>query len=417
MSLHASNAGRASGPSIRKEGAMGATHMLSTITAKDALGVAKFGALLLPSIGVRLANKLRGVRVWLVSEHETARDNGYVFFRYLRENHPEIRAYYAMDKADAGYEKVRPLGNVVQWASWKHYLLYMVSDWNVSSHKNGVPNHALFTFLQRVLGRYDKFVFLQHGITYLDNPMFYAKNCLFRMFVCGAKPEFDHISQRYGYRRSEVCFTGFPRFDLLHDAQKDDSMILFMPTWRRWITSEEDLLQSGYFKAVQAILNDKDLDDALGRTGRHMWFYVHAGFWRFSNLFGTSCENIAVLDPHTCDIQDLLRTGALLITDYSSVFFDFAYQHKPVIYYQFDLDEFQDRHIGSAESYFDYEEDGFGPVVRSREALVAAVEKQIECGFQMDERYRERTERFFPLHDKRNCERVYQEIVHMEHGA
>ena len=59
--------------------------------------------------------------------------------------------------------------------------------------------------------------------------------------------------------------------------------------------------------------------------------------------------------------QELFKKGALLITDYSSVAFDFAYLKKPVLYYQ----STNDYHFNLDESYFDYETMGFGEVCRS----------------------------------------------------
>lgn len=50
-------------------------------------------------------NRNRGV--FLVSERGTdARDNGYHFFKYLKEKHPELEAYYVIDRASPDYKKV-----------------------------------------------------------------------------------------------------------------------------------------------------------------------------------------------------------------------------------------------------------------------------------------------------------------------
>ena len=60
------------------------------------------------------------------------------------------------------------------------------------------------------------------------------------------------------------------------------------------------------------------------------------------------------------DVQDLLKRSKILITDYSSVFYDFAYMKKEVIYYQFDYNDFFKKHyeIGN----FNFEKNGFGPI-------------------------------------------------------
>lgn len=99
-----------------------------------------------------------------------------------------------------------------------------------------------------------------------------------------------------------------------------------------------------------------------------------------------------------------LHPDLILITDYSSVFFDVGYMEKPVIYYQFDQEEFWKIHY--QKGYFSYEAHGFGSVVETEEALMAALRACAESGFKMEKQYMERLEAFFPVRDERNCERT-----------
>ena len=55
----------------------------------------------------------------------------------------------------------------------------------------------------------------------------------------------------------------------------------------------------------------------------------------------------------------------VMITDFSTVAFDFAYLKKPLIYYQFD----NNYHFDVESGYFDYDEMGFGPVAKTSEEL------------------------------------------------
>ena len=99
----------------------------------------------------------------------------------------------------------------------------------------------------------------------------------------------------------------------------------------------------------------------------------------------------------------------LLITDFSSVFFDFAYMQKPVLYYQFDEEEYRASHY--AQGYFDYRRDGFGEVVTEETELLELLEQYLENDCSLKPEYRQRTEGFFTLHDMHNCERIYNEII------
>ena len=103
---------------------------------------------------------------------------------------------------------------------------------------------------------------------------------------------------------------------------------------------------------------------------------------------------------------------ALLVTDYSSVFFDVAFLRKPVVYYQFDEEEFRKYHY--QKGYFDFRRDGFGPVCTTQEALLGALMESFENGMEMQTEYAQRTERFFPLHDGNNCRRTFEAIARLK---
>jgi CDP-glycerol glycerophosphotransferase (TagB/SpsB family) len=106
-------------------------------------------------------------------------------------------------------------------------------------------------------------------------------------------------------------------------------------------------------------------------------------------------------------------TTSLLITDYSSVFFDVAYMNKPIVFYHFDYDEFRQKHL--SEGYFSYEKDGMGPIAHDEKELIDLIlDSYSDQGFYTKDRYVERTKRFFPLQDADNCQRIYDEIKSVE---
>ena len=72
--------------------------------------------------------------------------------------------------------------------------------------------------------------------------------------------------------------------------------------------------------------------------------------------------------------SDLFKDSSLLITDYSSILFDYAYMRKPQVLYQFDIDEFYGKHY--KRSYFDHGRDGFGDVVTSLDGVISSIDKE-----------------------------------------
>jgi CDP-glycerol glycerophosphotransferase (TagB/SpsB family) len=101
----------------------------------------------------------------------------------------------------------------------------------------------------------------------------------------------------------------------------------------------------------------------------------------------------------------------MLITDYSSVAFDFGYLNKPVIYAQFDRDEvYSGEHIFT-KNYVSAEKDGFGPVVNNYAKTIETAIKLIKNDFVLPKKYRGRSERFYFYHDRKNCERLLKMIL------
>lgn len=355
--------------------------------------------------------KCRGRKIWLVAERGTdARDNGYHFYRYIREKYPEIEVYYAITEDSPDRSKVEPLGNVVLYGSLLHYLLFIAAEYKISTHINGYLPYIYFYFrFGRLLPWKGKRIFLQHGVTQNNIHGLYAEKTCLDLFICGAKPEFDYVSANFHYN-DEVKYTGLARYDALHDA-KTKEQILLMPTWRMFLQNraEEEIAESDYVTRWNAVLQDPRLLEALKQSGKTLVFYPHYEVQKkFLHLFSAKDPSVVIADFDHYDVQQLLKESQLLVTDYSSVFFDFAYMKKPSVYYQFDEAEFFAGHY--KRGYFDYREMGFGEVVVEHEALVDTIIDYLENDCRMKEKYEKRIEGFFPLHDTHNCERIFEEI-------
>ncbi|MDO5144135.1 MAG: CDP-glycerol glycerophosphotransferase family protein [bacterium] len=363
----------------------------------------------------------RKKNIWLISERGTeARDNGYHFFRYLREKHPEIECYYVIAKDSPDRKRIEALGEAVEYRSLRHYLLLFGARYLVSTHIMGfTPNCGFYNHIQTRIERKvlrGKTVFLQHGITKDNLSYLYQENTKLDLFICGAKPEYEYIAKNWHYQHDEVQYMGFARFDALHE-QKIKRQILIMPTWRRWLkypanAKKTSILDSPYFQSWCGLLKGEKLAALAEKYQVQIIFYPHYEMQEYINQFETVSDKIVLADFAHYDVQQLLKESMLLITDYSSVFFDFAYMEKPVLYYQFDEAEYRARHY--AQGYFDYRRDGFGEVATEEDALFDLLEQYLENGCGLKPEYRERIQGFFPLHDQNNCERIYREILDMK---
>lgn len=353
-------------------------------------------------------------QMWLITERKAdARDNGYVLFKYLRESHHELDVYYAISSNAQDYIKVESLGNVVEWGTLRHYYHYFISS-VILSTDFGIcaPNTYAVILMRRLLPTRAKKVFLQHGITKDDLPQAQKKKLQAKLFICGAYPEYEYVSKYFGYKKNEVAYTGFARYDLLENTCTKNQ-ILYMPTWRLWLSNTR-FESSNYFEKISSFLTNKELHSYLERTCTEFVFYLHpairskkAFFKRFETM------HIRVMNNDDYDLQILLKSASLLITDYSSIYFDFAYLDKPVIYYHFDYEEYRQKHYSSG--YFDYERDGFGPVFHMEQEVLSYIQTATKNSWKNPEKYSLRAKRFFPLCDHNNCLRHYEELCRLDH--
>ena len=86
------------------------------------------------------------------------------------------------------------------------------------------------------------------------------------------------------------------------------------------------------------IINDKRLLDVLKKKGYKAKFCIHPSFEK--QVIDFKPNKYITVSKNLPDYQKEFKQNALLITDYSSVAFDFAYLKKPVIYTQFDRSTF-----------------------------------------------------------------------------
>lgn len=345
--------------------------------------------------------------IWLIGERvDTMQDNGFVFFTYLQNAPIDKKIYYISSTSQS---TCIPKKNILKYNSFYHKLLFCASEVYANSHYNaGYPRTQFLSKLYpKPLNCLN--VFLQHGITYADVSPYYGKQSSdIDLFVCGAKPEYDYVVEKFGFNKEQVLFTGFPRFDNLHNNTLK-KQILFMPTWRRTLSnlSLEAFRQTEYYMRIDHFFNASELSLLLEKYNYTLIFQPHYEMKSFLPAFKATCKHITIAEDGA-EIQRLLKESALLITDVSSVHFDFAYMKKAVVYYCWDYDQLIATHLG--KGYYSHDEMGFGPVVEDPEELINTLASMLANNAKMETPYLDRVSAFFPLMDNKNCERLYTHI-------
>ncbi|MBE6499018.1 MAG: glycosyltransferase [Methanobrevibacter thaueri] len=373
-------------------------------------------------------------RIWIfIDLPDRADDNAFKLFRYAVDNPPhnidkvftilkseknynrlsdgsKVKKLLGKDSASCEFEKISKFGYVLPYKSLKHRLYSLFAEFIITSNPDNDIIYPFWGNFKHLSGLVrSKTVFLQHGVT-LHNISSWLNdyNKHLALLACVSEKERDaFLSSEYGYGEDVVQVLGFPRFDYLTNIG-DNKEIVIMPTWRRRYEffSPEEFKHCDFYRQFNDLLNDDELIDFLTEKSYKLIFRPHPKFLKFMDAF----DRHESVNFSAGEYSEVFNHASLLITDFSSVAFDFAYLKKPLIYYHVDRENF---HFNIDESYFDYDEMGFGPVFDNLDDLKEKIKEFVLNDCEMDEKYQKRVDEFFKYQDKDNSKRVYEAILEL----
>lgn len=362
-------------------------------------------------------------KTWVVTEYANdARDNGYWFFKYVRENHPEQRIFYPINFNSSDFKKIQRLGNAVKFGSFKHYMLFWGCEKFIGTTKYyGLPYGRICDDLVHWGIPHFKYVFLNHGVARGYSSIVDAKETNYQMIVSMSELEKKIIVEENGQNPDIIKTIGFCRHDNLNDKLLNKKEILIMPTWRNWLDArkeftdktdkeiKQDFLNSDYYRCWHGFLNSAAFLSFLEINDLKVKFYLHEYAEKYTEYFESNNKNITITSKNDSFVQDLLKEAAILVTDYSSVSYDFAYMKKPVFYYQFDLKDFEAKQYKQGK-YYSYDKNGFGEVLGNENELIGAIMNSYSKKFKMNNEYLKRVNNFFAHQDNENSKRNYDAV-------
>lgn len=215
----------------------------------------------------------------------------------------------------------------------------------------------------------------------------------------------------YG-RHVRMIQKGYPRNDFLSRYTQADAaaikarlgvpegkrVILYAPTFR-----DNQKLDKAYSYSFTLEMDFDHLLETLGEDYVILFrpHYFVANQFDFARYEGR-VFNVAGVD----DVNEVYVISDMLITDYSSVFFDYAILKRPVLLFMYDLELYQGQ---LRDFYIDLKELPF-PILRTQDQLEAAILDQFGGGFSYNEAYARFNKTYTPMDDGQASRRVLEEI-------
>jgi len=351
-------------------------------------------------------------QIWLIGGHagRLYTDNSAAMHKYIIQNHPEIKVYWVINKDSNDLEKAKEVGPVIIRNSIRNYIYASISRVYIVSH--GLNDVGLIKeFLCKDVFK----VRLGHGYTAFKKKSSntFSEND-FNLFIVNSKFEKGIIERGWGIKSHKIAITGMPRYDDLYekfyDRKNRKEKILYMPTWRDWLKniSPSEFEESKFFKGFKSLLLDDKLNDLLNSKDIELAVYIHINMREYANVLSREIrsENIKFLDLED-NLQEEIIESNILITDYSSIAWDFLYLRKPVLFFRTDIDEYE-KYRGS---YVNLNDETFGPVTDDHDKIACILLSLLDHTGENDLDPNSNRVELFQYRDNNNCRRVLESIL------
>lgn len=348
-------------------------------------------------------------------------DNPRAIYEYLKQHHPEFKLVWSADRRHLKTFKKHNLPFVKRFSIKWLFSMTRAKYWVVNSRMplwlskpkgtiyvqtwHGTPLKKLGVDIENVqmpgtnTEKYKRnFLFEASKWDYLISPNRYSTEIFQRAFG------FQKTIVESGYPRNDFLITHNDPETIKKIKQQmnlplDKKIILYAPTWR-----DNQYYAKGKYKFDLQL----DLKKMQSIFGDNYIFLLRLHYLVAENLDLSPYQNFAYDFSKHDDIRDLYLISDILITDYSSVFFDYAILKRPMVFFVFDIDDYRDRLRGF---YFDFEKYAPGPLVKTTDELIAEIQKIEESGFEStNPKFEDFYAKFCSLEDGNASKRVVETI-------
>ena len=349
--------------------------------------------------------------IWLIGENrgDCVCDNGYYFYKHCRLFYPADEVYFVINRGSPLYSLLSNHdNNVLIYGSIRHAMVFSLAGVYFYTH---TYSDVIYRRIYEVFGQNKKLVFLHHGVLGFKrfNDFYQEKRDVMDLFTVGNRVEADILINHAGVSSDKVKVTGYARYDYLYDkAVPANPKIIYIPTYRDWILDE--FYSSEFYRTVKSLLNNEDLGDLLLSNNIILNVYFHRYLHSYISELNSRLENIKILGLGETSPTQLISECNLMITDYSSVAWDFFYLNKPVLFYRFDLQDY----LMHRDSYIPLDHEEIGEIVYTETDLIKRIGNYCLDDFSTNPRFQHYRETISPDFDHNNCGRIYTEVLKLE---
>ena len=215
--------------------------------------------------------------------------------------------------------------------------------------------------------------------------------------------------------KGEMLEIGYPRNDILINKNnkedidkiksrlnisKEKKVILYAPTWRD---------NQYYAKGKYKFATEMDFDAMAKELSDDYVLIVKFHYLVKENIDWTKYNDFIIECDADWDIQELYLISDMMITDYSSVMFDYSILKRPMIFFTYDLENYKNK---LRDFYFDMFEEVPGPICETNDEMIYFIKNYTEKGYMSEfgEKYQKWSEKFNTFDDGKASKKIIELI-------
>ena len=358
----------------------------------------------------------------LWESHANIQDN-FTFFQYIKDNKKSnLTPFYIINENSPYYKilKKQYKKSIIKYSEKNCLTMYINLFLILPKLRYVIDSFQSVNIFKHNFAKIIKesknitLIFTQHGITFFKpdyiNENIYGKNIYDKVIVSNEFEKFLFMD-RGKFNNGDIIENGLFRWDKIADTstnQVQKSIFLFFTT-RRYLSKIANIEQSLYVKSIKKIIQSIYQSNILKTNNLKLKLGIHHSI---AHIFSDFYFNNDIEIVSEEGIAKVKNEASLLITDYSSMCFEFFIQNKPVIFYQ--LNDIEDCKRTTPEldleNPYKGKEDKLFNICKQEQEVVDIIRNYIDSDFELSKRQQKQVSSFF-YYKNNFCKRFHDYLI------